>query len=105
VIVADRQNNRIQAFTTVGDFIEEWTGLARPCDIYQDNSGLIYVAELQSRVSILSMRGEIIARMGGERSFEPGKFVAPHCAWKDSRGSLYVGEVLEGQRIQKFDPI
>jgi len=43
-----------------------------------------------------------MARWGGEKSMEPGLFTAPHCAWVDSRGDLYVGEVLEGQRIQKF---
>ena len=31
-----------------------------------------------------------------------GWFVAPHGAWVDSRGDLYVCEVLQGQRIQKF---
>jgi hypothetical protein len=69
-----------------------------------DGSGLVYVAELMSRVSILNLKGEVLARMGGEKSFAPGQFVAPHCLWKDSRGCLYVGEVLEGQRIQKFVP-
>jgi len=43
---------------------------------------------------------EALGRMGGEKSFAPGQFVAPHCLWKDSRGCLYVGEVLEGQRIR-----
>ncbi|MCJ7572761.1 peptidyl-alpha-hydroxyglycine alpha-amidating lyase family protein [Candidatus Bathyarchaeota archaeon] len=104
VYVADRQNGRIQVFTLGGGYVEEWPGLARPCDIYIDGSGLVYVAELMSRVSILNLKGEVLARMGGEKNFAPGQFVAPHCLWKDSRGSLYVGEVLEGQRIQKFVP-
>ena len=104
VYVADRQNGRIQVFTLGGGYVEEWPGLARPCDIYIDGSGLVYVAELISRVSILNLKGEVLARMGGQKSFAPGQFVAPHCLWKDSRGCLYVGEVLEGQRIQKFTP-
>ena len=33
---------------------------------------------------------------------EPGQFVAPHCIAMDSHGAIYVGEVLEGKRIQKF---
>jgi hypothetical protein len=32
----------------------------------------------------------------------PGQFVAPHGIAIDSHGDIYVGEVLEGQRIQKF---
>ena len=63
-----------------------------------------FLLKLMPRVSILSLKGEVLARMGGEKSFAPGQFVAPHCLWKDSRGCLYVGEVLEGQRIQKFIP-
>ena len=53
-------------------------------------------------MSILNLDGELLARWGGEESRESGLFVAPHCAWTDSEGSLYVGEVLEGQRVQKF---
>jgi DNA-binding beta-propeller fold protein YncE len=104
VYVADRQNNRIQIFTPEGEYIEEWGNLLRPCDIYFDNRGRVYTAELTHRVSILNKRGEVLARLGGEKSFTPGQFVAPHCIWKDSHGALYVGEVLEGQRIQKFIP-
>jgi hypothetical protein len=36
VIIADRQNNRIQFFTPEGDYINEWTGFARPCSVYVD---------------------------------------------------------------------
>jgi DNA-binding beta-propeller fold protein YncE len=104
VYVADRQNNRVQIFTLDGAYVEEWDDLLRPCDIYFDKRGRVYVAELTHRVSILNKRGEVLARIGGVESFSPGQFVAPHCLWKDSYGALYVGEVLEGQRIQKFVP-
>ncbi len=104
VYVADRQNNRVQIFTLEGAYVEEWNTLLRPCDIYFDKRGRVYVAELKHRVSILNKKGEALARIGGMESFMPGLFVAPHCLWKDSHGALYVGEVLEGQRIQKFVP-
>jgi len=29
-------------------------------------------------------------------------FLNPHCVCFDSRGDLYVGETLEGSRVQKF---
>jgi hypothetical protein len=32
----------------------------------------------------------------------PGTLLKPHCIWGDSRGSLYVSEVEDGARIQKF---
>jgi len=102
VYVADRQNNRIQIFTPDGEYIEEWGGFKQPCDLSIDKDGIIYVPELQGRVSILNLDGEILTRIGDERSKKPGLFYAPHATWTDSEGSLYVGEVLEGQRIQKF---
>jgi hypothetical protein len=63
----------------------------------------IYVPELQARMSILNIEGQISCRWGGEESREPGKFIAPHCACVDSKNNLYIGEVKGGQRIQKFE--
>jgi DNA-binding beta-propeller fold protein YncE len=105
VLVTDRQNNRIQVFDSDGEFLTQWTGLRRPCTVFIDRDDNVYVAELESRMSILNSDGELLARWGGTKSAAPGQFVAPHCAWVDSRGDLYVGEVLEGQRIQKFERI
>ena len=102
VWVADRQNNRLQIFTGEGGYLDEWTGFSLPCTVYIDKLDRVYVSELRSRVSVLSIEGELLARWGGEKSVAPGEFVAPHCAWVDSHGDLYVGEALEGQRIQKF---
>jgi len=105
VFVSDRQNHRIQIFTPDGEYLTEWTGFRQPCSVYIDNEGLVYVPELQARFSILDMEGKVLARWGGEKSREPGLFVAPHCAWVDSNRDLYVGETLEGSRIQKFERI
>ncbi|UCH57055.1 MAG: hypothetical protein JSV18_06880, partial [Candidatus Bathyarchaeota archaeon] len=45
VLVADRQNRRIQLFTQDGEFLEEWTGLQRPCDIYMNLRDRIYIPD------------------------------------------------------------
>lgn len=103
VYVADREeNNRIQLFTPEGEFLGEWPGFRQPNDVYIDRDGLVYIPELQHRVSILNRQGEVLARLGGAESAAPGEFIAPHTTYTDSRGDLYVGEVLEGQRLQKF---
>jgi len=102
VFVADRQNHRIQIFTPDGEYITEWTGFKQPCSVYIDEEELVYVAELQARFTILDIEGNIVARWGGEKSKDSGLFIAPHCSWVDSKGDLYVGETLEGSRIQKF---
>lgn len=102
VYVADRENSRIQLFTSQGEFLTQWTDFLQPTDIFIDAEDKVYVSELQHRVSILNLEGEPLARLGGEKSHTPGEFIAPHAVWTDSQGDLYVGEVLEGQRIQKF---
>jgi DNA-binding beta-propeller fold protein YncE len=102
VYVLDRENNRIQIFSTDGEFISMWINLERPTDMYVDRDGIAYVSELEDHVSILDLDGNLIGRFGSERSNAPGKFWGPHAIWADSQGDLYVGEVLEGQRLQKF---
>lgn len=102
VFIADRQNHRIQIFTPNGDYITEWGGFKQPCSVTIDEEGYIYVTELQQRFSILDENGKLVARWGGEKTLEPGLFMNPHCASIDSNGDLYIGETLEGSRIQKF---
>ncbi|MPZ13276.1 MAG: hypothetical protein GEU73_02415 [Chloroflexi bacterium] len=102
--VADRENNRIQVFSPDGEFIEMWTDFAQPADIYVDDNDIMYVAELSGRVTLLTLDGTIVERIGSldDRVAKPGRFVAPHGIWADRHGDFYVSEVLQGQRIQKF---
>ena len=46
----------------------------------------MYVAELEDRVSIVDLDGNVIGRFGSERSHDPGKFWGPHGIWTDSDG-------------------
>lgn len=114
--VADRTNNRIEIFTPEGEFIEEKVGFRRPNGMWMDPAGYMYVAELDSRVTILDPNDQVVGYIGGhgaddlvgpeaERPYPPrvpGKLLKPHAIWGDSRGDLYVAEVEDGARIQKF---
>ena len=104
VLVADRSNNRIQFFDTEGNYLMEWTGFNHPDTIFIDADDTVYVAELDQRVSILTLEGERLTAWGkGVRVDEPGEFLGcPHGIWADSRGDLYVGEVQTDGRLQKF---
>jgi DNA-binding beta-propeller fold protein YncE len=102
VFVADRENHRVQLFDLAGKHIATWPDFIQPTDIVIDREGTVYVAELRNRVTICDARGKVIARWGRVPTKDPGFFIAPHGIAVDSRGDLYVGEVLEGQRIQKF---
>ncbi len=102
VLVCDRENHRIQVFDEDGRFLSMWTGFRQPTDVVVGPDGEAYVPELQHRLTIVDLDGNMLAQWGGESSREAGRFVAPHGVAIDSHGDIYVGEVLEGQRVQKF---
>ncbi|MCL5027313.1 MAG: peptidyl-alpha-hydroxyglycine alpha-amidating lyase family protein [Chloroflexi bacterium] len=111
VFVADRENDRIQIFSPDGQYLDEWTHVQRPTDIYMDRDELIYISELwwvvgqnsfrmgpirfdlPGRVSVLDPNGHVLVRWANADRCAPGNFVAPHCICADSHGDLYVGEV------------
>ena len=95
VLVCDRENNRIQIFTGEGEYLDMWTDLARPCDIYVDPDGIAYVVELDAFLTVLNMDGEVLAKMdiGGSGG---------HAVWADSHGDLYIGHNQEGSRLVKL---
>jgi DNA-binding beta-propeller fold protein YncE len=109
VYVADRENHRVQVFDDHGCYQGQLNNLHRPCGLFADrrNGGRLYVGELPShlavnaavpnigaRVSIVSLKGDLLGRFGGAFAGEkPGEFVAPHGVALDSRGDVYVAEV------------
>jgi DNA-binding beta-propeller fold protein YncE len=119
VYVADRENHRVQVFDDGGRYLGQWNNLHRPCGLFADSrTDLFYVGELPShlpvnkevsnigaRVSVLSIKGDLIARVGGRFAGEkPGEFVAPHGVAVDSRGDLYVAEVSWTSKGSKETP-
>ena len=100
VFVADRENNRIQIFDAEGKYLDEWGGLARPCDIYIDEDEILYVPELDGFMSILSIEGDIIASWGSP--LDAGWGNGAHAVWMDSHGALYVNQNVEGHRLVKY---
>jgi len=109
VYVADRENHRVQIFDPLGRYVGQWNNLHRPCGLAADArlGDIFFVGELPThlsvnkdvpnlgaRVSILSLKGQLLGRIGGAFAGEkPGEFVAPHGCAVDSRGDLYVAEV------------
>ena len=109
VYVADRENHRVQVFDDRGHFQTQLVNLHRPCGLYAErgHGGRLYVGELPShlavnaavpnlgaRVSVMSLKGDLLGRFGGRFAGEqPGEFVAPHGVALDSRGDVYVAEV------------
>jgi len=120
VYVADRENHRVQIFDGRGQYLGQLNNLHRPCGLFADrrDGGHLYVGELGSdlavnatvpnigqRVSVLSMKGDLVGRIGGRFPGDaPGEFIAPHGCAVDSRGDLYVAEVSWTARGSKESP-
>ncbi len=52
VYVADRENSRLQLFSPDGEFLSEWTDIARPCQVFIDADERVLVAELGYRAGM-----------------------------------------------------
>jgi sugar lactone lactonase YvrE len=119
VIVADRENDRLQFFTLDGTYLDEWTDVQRPTHIALDQQGRIYVSELwrrtedqsrrlgwipedqHGRVSVYDATGTVLARLGGPDRCAAGNFIAPHGISVDSHGDLYVSEVTQSFAVRR----
>ena len=119
VYVCDRENSRIQIFTSDGQYVSQWRGVHRPNQIVPSSDGTMVVAELgykiglmdgapevnevshNSGVKIMTKTGQWLGGWGASTGID-GDFLAAHAVGIDSDGSLYVGETLDGARLQKF---
>ena len=117
VYVCDRENHRIQVFSSEGKFETEWYGFARAASI-KVVDGLAYIGELWSgiadnqmgmrlgpRVSIVDTKGNILARLSdGAFGVEPIIFYSAHGISVDSRGDIYVAELSWTDYGSQMDP-
>lgn len=112
LLVCDRENYRIQAFEKDGVIVDEWPGLIRPNDLVVDQDGIVFVIEQgersglfpfmarpwghdrPARLSALTLDGRVVGRSGGEDHYSPDSFFAPHGIAINSRGDLFVAEVV-----------
>ena len=115
IIVADRENGRLQWFTLDGKFVAEAKeGLRRPCTVMIRDGDLL-VPDLQGRVTILDKDNKLVVHMGENddpakqakfpikpEEWKDGQFISPHGAAWDSRGDLYVEDWNESGRINKL---
>jgi DNA-binding beta-propeller fold protein YncE len=101
VLVADRENDRVQIFDQDGHLLEIWpTELIGPAFFYVDHDDVVYIPEHNGGlVSVLTLDGERLARWG-----DPS-FRSCHGIWGDSHGDIYVvrpGAWGRTRRIVKY---
>jgi DNA-binding beta-propeller fold protein YncE len=85
VLVADRENNRIQIFASDGTYLSEWGDLYHPMDIYGDADGTIFVTDQAPRIVAFSPQGEVLGRCKSVASHS-------HGIWGDAAGNLFLCE-------------
>ena len=97
LLVADRENDRVQIFDQDGGLLEVWrTELIGPAFFYVDDEDVVYIAEHNGgMISILTLDGERLARWGDpiHRSC--------HGIWGDSQGDIYVVQPGTWGRVRK----
>lgn len=98
VLVADRENNRIQLFDRAGVYLDEWGDVYHPMDIYVDERGLVFVTDQIPRLSLFTPDGELIGR---SRAVWNGA----HGIAGNAAGDLYLAEMRPNRitRLARID--
>ncbi|MFZ4534172.1 MAG: hypothetical protein ACOYOJ_20485 [Alsobacter sp.] len=97
VVVADRENNRLQVFDRGGAFIRVIDGFHRPSDIWGDDEGRLFVTDGVPSLTCLSPDFE---RIGRCRPVLNGA----HGLWGTADGLLYLAEG-NPSRITRLVPL
>ncbi|MDQ6676935.1 MAG: peptidyl-alpha-hydroxyglycine alpha-amidating lyase family protein [Acidobacteriota bacterium] len=102
LLVADRENARVQIFDQDGTLLNIWPDLGAAWGLaYSSMEDAVYLADGRNdRVVKLNMEGHITGVLGSHGRI-PGKFNYPHSLAIDSTGALYVAEI-RNWRVQKF---
>jgi len=110
VYVADRGNQRIQWFTTDGEYLSELVieGEAAPAPAgfaFSPDPAQTYLYVIESsnaRLLIFERESMTLLTQFGTRTAEPGGMDIAHHIAVDSEGNLYTAEIVNNRRAQKF---
>jgi hypothetical protein len=85
IVVVDRENNRLQLFTSDGKFLEAWGGFKQPLDVWGDAEGNLWVTDLVPSLTVLTSEGKLVGRC---RPVLNGA----HGVWGDKDGNIFLAE-------------
>jgi len=94
VLVADRENRRVQIFDLNGKYIKEWAFKGLPCGLYRAADGQLYLASgFAGQILRLNKDGKALGMMG-----QPGKglgeFGEAHYMTFSPNGDIYVADTI-----------
>jgi hypothetical protein len=127
VYACDRWMNRLQVFDTKGNFIKNmafsykiWTplppsasgsskdaaqvGSASSVEFSNDPAQkyMYVINEIDEEIDIVDRKSGHVLGSFGRPGHQVGEFMHAHTMALDSKGNLYVGESVDGRRVQKF---
>ena len=97
VLVADRENDRVQLFDRDGGFLEAWGDFYHPMDISEDDQGRILVTDQIPRLSMLDGDGTLVGR---SRAVWNGA----HGIACNAKGDIFLAEIRPN-RITKLSVV
>ena len=97
VIVADRENHRVQVFSAQGDLLTIWRDFHRPSDIWGDAQDNLFICDGVPTLTMIDASGH---RLGRCRPVQSGA----HGIWGDAAGRIYLAEGTPS-RITVLEPI
>jgi DNA-binding beta-propeller fold protein YncE len=96
VLVADRENDRVQVFDADGSVLAVWDDVYRPMKIWiDDQRDVVFVTDQVPRVTVFAPDGELVGRGRGAIN-------GAHGLAGDAEGNLYLAE-LPPQEITKLE--
>ncbi|RVA11143.1 peptidase, partial [Mesorhizobium sp. M7D.F.Ca.US.004.03.1.1] len=87
VVVADRENNRVQKFDFSGALQAVWTGFFRPTAIWADRDDRLYVTDQVPSLTVLDADGNFLSRC------RPVLNGAHGICGDEDRGYIYLAEI------------
>lgn len=103
LLVADRENQRIQLFGLDGSYRESWTGIGYPYLLLQAREGGFWMSDARADALVrLSADGKPMGRFGGPGK-QAGTFGFLHGIEELAGGDLLVSDILNW-RIQRLSP-